>query len=83
MNAPRLHRQLAVTAVAMAALAAVAAAGVVVDDRALLGVPIWIKPFKFAISLAIYTGTLAYLIGSLQAGSRDSRPAGTPAGSAT
>ena len=35
----------------------------VVDDRHLLGVPIWTKPFKFAVSLVIYTGTLAYLIG--------------------
>ncbi|GIJ57924.1 hypothetical protein [Virgisporangium aurantiacum] len=69
MNAPRLHRPLAVTAVAMAGLAAVAAAGIVVDDRVLLGVPIWLKPFKFAISLVVYTGTLAYLIGSLQDGS--------------
>jgi hypothetical protein len=66
MNAPRLHRPLAVTAVAMAGLAAVAATGIVVDDRVLLGVPIWLKPFKFAISLVVYTGTLAYLIGSLR-----------------
>ena len=71
MNAPRLHRPLAVTAVAMAGLAAVAATGIVVDDRVLLGVPIWLKPFKFAISLVVYTGTLAYLIGSLQDGLRE------------
>jgi hypothetical protein len=75
MNAPRLHRPLAVTAVAMAGLAAVAAAGIVVDDRVLLGVPIWLKPFKFAISLVVYTGTLAYLIGSLQDGSPRGKPA--------
>jgi hypothetical protein len=75
MNAPRLHRPLAVTAVAMAGLAAAAAAGIVVDDRVLLGVPIWLKPFKFAISLVVYTGTLAYLIGSLQGVSRLGRPA--------
>jgi uncharacterized membrane protein YhaH (DUF805 family) len=62
----RLHRPLAITAVSMAGLAAVAAAGIVIDDRVLLGVPIWVKPFKFAISLVIYTGTLAYLIGSLR-----------------
>src|SRR5690242_16962405 len=62
----RLHRPLAVTAVAMAALTVVTLVGVAVDDRELLGVPIWVKPFKFAISLVIYTGTLAYLIGSLK-----------------
>jgi hypothetical protein len=62
----RLHRPLAITAVSMAGLAAVAAAGIVIDDRVLLGVPIWVKPFKFAISLVVYTGTLAYLIGQLK-----------------
>lgn len=62
----RPHRPLAVTAVAMAGLTAVAALGIVIDDRELLGVPIWLKPFKFAISLVVYTGTLAYLIGSLK-----------------
>ena len=66
MRTPRLHRPLAGTAVAMAVLAAIAAAGTVIDDRELLGVPIWVKPFKFAISLVVYTGTLAYLIGSLK-----------------
>jgi hypothetical protein len=65
MRTPRLHRPLAGTAVAMAALAVVAAGAIIIDDRELLGLPIWVKPFKFAISLVIYTGTLAYLIGSL------------------
>jgi hypothetical protein len=59
---PRPHRPLAVTAVAMAALALVAAGGMLLDDRTLLGVPIWLKPFKFAVSLAIYTATLAWLV---------------------
>jgi uncharacterized membrane protein YhaH (DUF805 family) len=66
MRTPALHRPLAVTAATMAALTVVAAVGIVVDNRELLGVPIWLKPFKFAISLVIYTGTLAYLIGSLK-----------------
>lgn len=62
----RLHRPLAGTAAVMAAVTVVAAAAIFIDDRVLLGVPIWVKPFKFAISLVIYCGTLAYLIGSLQ-----------------
>ncbi|GAA1040393.1 hypothetical protein GCM10009557_61530 [Virgisporangium ochraceum] len=74
MKAPELHRPLAVTAVAMAGLAAVAAAGMVLDDRHLLGLPIWTKPFKFATSLVIYTGTLAYLVGQLKG--RPARHAG-------
>jgi hypothetical protein len=32
------------------------------DDRVLLGLPVWVKPLKFAISLAVYTLTLAYLV---------------------
>jgi hypothetical protein len=32
------------------------------DDRTLLGLEVWIKPFKFTISLAIYSLTLAYLV---------------------
>jgi hypothetical protein len=62
MMTPRPHRPLAVTAVAMAALTLVAVAGMLLDDRTLLGVPIWLKPFKFAISLVIYTATLAWLV---------------------
>ncbi len=32
------------------------------DDRTLLGLPVWVKPFKFAISIAVYALTLAYLV---------------------
>jgi hypothetical protein len=32
------------------------------DDRSLLGLEVWVKPLKFAISLAIYTLTLAYVV---------------------
>lgn len=36
--------------------------GLVVDGRMLLGEPIWIKPLKFAISGAVYCGTIAWLM---------------------
>jgi hypothetical protein len=36
------------------------------DDRVLLGLSVWIKPFKFAISIAVYSFTLAYLVPFLQ-----------------
>lgn len=32
------------------------------DDRQLLGVNVWLKPIKFAISIAIYVGTLAWIL---------------------
>jgi hypothetical protein len=61
----RLHRPLLATGAIMAALTAVSLAGLLLDDRILVGVPIWIKPLKFAISLTIYTVTIAWLISLL------------------
>ncbi|MEU9501508.1 hypothetical protein [Streptomyces sp. NPDC048196] len=46
----------------MAALAVVAAAGLIVDDRVVLGAPVWFKPFKFAVSFAAYGLTLAWML---------------------
>jgi hypothetical protein len=59
-----------VTAAIMVALTVVGLAGLVVDDRTLVGVPIWLKPLKFAISLVIYTVTIAWLISLLTRGRR-------------
>ena len=61
----RLHPPLMLTAALMVLLTGVSAAGLLLDDRVLLGVPIWIKPLKFAISIAIYSATLAWLISLL------------------
>ncbi|MFI5525141.1 hypothetical protein [Streptomyces platensis] len=46
----------------MAGLAVVAAAGLIVDDRVLVGAPIWLKPLKFALSFAAYGLTLAWML---------------------
>jgi hypothetical protein len=46
----------------MAGLAVVAAIGVVVDDRVLTGAPIWLKPFKFAVSFGLYALVLAWML---------------------
>ena len=39
--------------------------GVFVDSRIITGAPAWLKPFKFAISTAIYSLTLAWVFGWL------------------
>lgn len=55
------HAPLAWMAVAMAGLAVVSATGWVLDDRTLVGQPIWTKPLKFALSFAVYALTLAWM----------------------
>jgi hypothetical protein len=49
----------------MAVVAMPSAIGVFVDPRIITGAPAWLKPFKFAISTAIYSLTLAWVFGWL------------------
>lgn len=42
--------------------AGVCLGGLVVDDRMLMGVNVWLKPLKFSISTGIYILTLGYII---------------------
>jgi hypothetical protein len=51
------------TAVGLAMLALLGATGValLVDPREVMGAPVWMKPAKFAASIAIYTLTLAWV----------------------
>jgi len=67
------------TSLAMLAFLAFTLVGLVVDDRTSLGIPIWLKPMKFAISIAIYTATLAWLISLLRKGKRTAFWLGTVA----
>jgi hypothetical protein len=46
----------------MALLLVVSAVGMAVDDRVLLGAPVWGKPLKFAVSFIVYGLTLAWLL---------------------
>jgi hypothetical protein len=39
--------------------------GIFVDPRVITGAPAWLKPFKFAISTAVYSLTLAWIFGWL------------------
>jgi hypothetical protein len=50
----------------MAVLVPVLAVLAVVDDRLVLGAPLWLKPLKFAVSFVAYAGTLAWLLGQLR-----------------
>ncbi|WP_341715783.1 hypothetical protein QQG74_17200 [Micromonospora sp. FIMYZ51] len=71
------HRPLMVFVWAMAGLAVVSAVGVFADERVLVGAPIWLKPFKFSVSLALYGLTLAWLLSLLRRRSRIAEWAGT------
>lgn len=77
MRLVRLHPPLIITALAMLVLTVVSVAGLIFDDRYLNGVPIWLKPLKFTISIAIYTVTIAWFISLLDRGKRAANAMGT------
>lgn len=57
------HRPLAVSGLATVALLALFLVGLVFDPRLIAGAPAWLKPAKFAVSIAVYTFTLLWLLG--------------------
>jgi hypothetical protein len=65
-DARRGHAGLFGFAVAMAGLSVVLVGAALVDDRVLLGAPLWIKPVKFALSFVLYAGALAWMLGQLR-----------------
>ncbi|MFG1649373.1 hypothetical protein ACGFIE_05570 [Micromonospora sp. NPDC049275] len=69
-RATQWNRPLMLLVGAMAALAVVATVGIVVDPRVLTGAPIWLKPFKFAVSFVLYGATLAWMLSLLPRRSR-------------
>jgi len=52
---------LTATGLLMVAALLVALAGLMFDPRIITGAPAWLKPAKFAVSIAIYTFTLAWI----------------------
>jgi hypothetical protein len=60
-----LHRPLVVVAAVMAALSVLALGGLIFDDRTLVNAPLWLKPFKFTVSIMLYTVTLAWMLSLL------------------
>lgn len=59
-------RILTATGLAMLTLLPVTLAGVLVDARLLDGVPVWLKPAKFAASTAVYSLTLPWVLAALR-----------------
>jgi hypothetical protein len=64
-DARRGHPGLYRLSIAMAALAVVIAALAVVDQRVLLGAPLWFKPLKFSLSIMLYGAALAWMLSRL------------------
>ncbi|MDT7785682.1 MAG: hypothetical protein QOF58_4101 [Pseudonocardiales bacterium] len=59
------HRPLLLNTLLMLGLAPASAIGIFADDRTLLGDPIWLKPLKFGLAFALYSGTLSWLLSTL------------------
>jgi hypothetical protein len=49
----------------MLVVAVASVVGLLVDPRIITGAPAWLKPFKFAVSTAVYSLTLAWIFGFL------------------
>jgi hypothetical protein len=72
-QAPTWHRPSMVFAGAMAVMTVVSIGGLIFDDRILIGAPIWLKPFKFAVSIGLYFVTWAWMTSLLEKGTRLAR----------
>ncbi|MET0133238.1 MAG: hypothetical protein ABW215_06555 [Kibdelosporangium sp.] len=64
------HRPLLLAAALMVGTLVLSLGGLLLDDRVLIGSAIWLKPFKFSVSIATYSFTLAWLISLLRKGQR-------------
>ena len=62
VSAWRQNRPLTALAVVMVAMVAVSLVGLAIDPRIITGAPAWMKPLKFAVSIAVYSGTLLWLL---------------------
>ncbi len=62
----RGNRPLAICGVVMIAVLLATLIGIVVDPRVVTNEPVWLKPAKFAISIAIYSFTLLWLMSFIE-----------------
>jgi hypothetical protein len=60
------NRPLTLLGLAMLLTLAVSLAGLALDPRVITGMPAWLKPMKFAISIAIYSFTFLWLLTFVQ-----------------
>lgn len=60
------NRALTLLGVLMLVALAVALGGLLLDPRLITGAPAWLKPFKFAVSIAIYSFTLLWMLSFVQ-----------------
>lgn len=74
---PILQRPLEFTTWLMAALGLLFGLLMLADPRVIEGAPAWLKPLKFAVSTAIYSVTLAWILTFLPEWPRLARRAGT------
>src|SRR5689334_11904798 len=57
-----LHPLLTLVGITNVLVLLAAVGGIVVDHRIITGMPAWVKPAKFAISISIYSLTLLWLL---------------------
>jgi hypothetical protein len=60
------NRSLTLLGVLMLITLAVSLVGLAFDPRVITGAPAWLKPFKFAVSIAIYSFTLLWMLTFVQ-----------------
>lgn len=74
---PAFSRPLLALFVATVVLAFAALAGLVLDPRVITGAPAWLKPLKFAVSIAVYSVSFAWLLTHIHGRPRLVRRVGT------
>ena len=72
----RASAPLTVTGFSMLAVLALTALGLAIDPRIVTGAPVWLKPAKFALSIAIYAFTLAWIFSFLDSWPKTRRGVG-------
>lgn len=60
------NRSLTLLGVLMFGTLAASLIGLLFDPRLISGVPAWLKPFKFSVSIAIYSFTLIWMLGFIE-----------------